>query len=58
MYQRLHTLIRLLDDSLDDYDLSFGSPEMDPGSPEDRNIGTPGDPDNIYLQFMPSWYWR
>ncbi|CAL4997245.1 unnamed protein product [Urochloa decumbens] len=32
---RLQTL-RLLEDSMDDYELSFGSPVMDPGSPEEE----------------------
>ncbi|KAF8662530.1 hypothetical protein HU200_056126 [Digitaria exilis] len=45
---RLQTL-RLPEDSMDDYELSFGCPKMEPDSP-----GTPGDPDNIGS----SWYFR
>ncbi|CAL4997260.1 unnamed protein product [Urochloa decumbens] len=51
---RLQTL-RLPDDSMDDYEVSFGSPVMDPGSPEEeRQYWSPGDPDNIFS----SWYFR
>ncbi|CAL5007857.1 unnamed protein product [Urochloa decumbens] len=50
---RLQTL-RLLEDSMDDYELSFGSPVMDPGSPEEEQYWSPGDPDNIFS----SWYFR
>ncbi|OEL36961.1 F-box protein SKIP19 [Dichanthelium oligosanthes] len=38
---RLQTL-RLPDDSMDDYDISFGSPEMNPRRPE---LGVPGSPE-------------
>ncbi|CAO2164101.1 unnamed protein product [Urochloa humidicola] len=47
-------IMRLPDDTMDDYELSFESPVMDPGSPEEEQYWSPGDPDNIGS----SWYFR